>query len=44
MTAALLAALPQLPDGLEFHFVGSRMVVLDTRTRMIVDFIENVLK
>ena len=44
MTAALLAALPQLPDGLEFHFVGSRMVLLDTRARMIVDFVENVLK
>jgi len=31
-------------DGLEFHFVGSRTVLLDTRARMIVDFIENVLK
>jgi hypothetical protein len=44
MTTALLAALPQLPDGLEFHFVGSRMVLLDTQARMIVDFIEHVLK
>ena len=44
MGSALLAALPPLPDGLEFHFVGSRMVLLDTRARMIVDYIEYVLK
>jgi len=44
MTSTLLGALPQLPDGLQFHFVGSRMVLLDTSTRMIVDFVENALK
>ena len=44
MTSNLLSALPDLPDGLEYHFVGRRMVLLDTRARMIVDFVENVLK
>jgi hypothetical protein len=44
MTTTLLAALPRLPDGLEYHFVGSRLVLLDTRAWMIVDFVEYVLK
>lgn len=44
MTPSLLAALPHLRDGLEFHFVGSRLVLLDTHARMIVDFVDYVLK
>ena len=44
MPAVLLLALPALADGLEFHFVGSRLVLLDTRAWMIVDFVEYVLK
>jgi len=44
MTLGLLAALPPLPDGLQYHFVGRRMVLLDTQASMIVDFVEYVLK
>jgi hypothetical protein len=44
MPSVLLRRLPDLPDGLEYHFVGRRMVLLDTRARMVVDFVEFVLK
>jgi hypothetical protein len=40
----VLAALPRLPDEeVEFRFMGKRLVLLDTRARMIIDYMENAL-
>lgn len=39
----LLARLPRLPDGLEYRFVGRRLVLHDTVTNMIVDLVDNAL-
>lgn len=33
----LLAALPQLPAGLEYRFVERHLILLDTRARLIID-------
>jgi hypothetical protein len=43
MPYELLKALPPLPEGLEYHFVGSRLILLDTQVRMVVDLIDDVL-
>jgi hypothetical protein len=40
----ILRALPQLPDKeIEYRFMGRRLVLLDTRARMVVDYMENAL-
>ncbi len=39
----LLAAMPRLPDGLEYRFVGRCLVLHDTVTNLVVDFIDNAL-
>ncbi|HEX5070358.1 MAG TPA: hypothetical protein VFV78_09105 [Vicinamibacterales bacterium] len=39
MPADVLAALPRLPDNLEYRFVGNRLILLDTRAHLIVDFV-----
>jgi len=39
----VFAVLPELPDAVEFRFVGPQLVVLDSRARLIVDFIRNAL-
>ena len=40
----VLAALPHLPDeDLEFRFVGSRLILLDARANMIVDYMDRAL-
>ena len=41
MPPDILAALPQLPEDLEYRFVGNRLIILDTKSHLIVDFIEN---
>lgn len=33
----LLARLPRLPDGLEYRFVGSNLILHDTKSNLIVD-------
>jgi hypothetical protein len=43
MPAALLSTLPPLPDGLEYHFVGNGLMLLDTTARMVVDVMVNIL-
>ena len=44
MPAAILKILPTLPDGLQYHFVGNRLILHDTNVRMVVDIIDNVLR
>ena len=39
----LLKVLPPLPEGLEYRFVGRRLILLDTSARMVVDAIDDVL-
>lgn len=40
----VLLALPRLPDvEVEYRFMGRRLVLLDARARMIVDYMENAL-
>ncbi|MGH9673477.1 MAG: hypothetical protein ACRD44_09875 [Bryobacteraceae bacterium] len=39
----LLLRLPDLPEDIEYHFVGRDLVLLDTAARIIVDFIPNAM-
>lgn len=41
MPPDILAALPRLPDDLEYRFVGNRMILLDVKSHLIVDFVDN---
>jgi hypothetical protein len=43
MPPDILAALPQLPEELEYRFVGDRLILLDTKTHVIVDYVDDVL-
>jgi len=38
----ILQGLPKLPDGLEYRFIGRRLILLDAHARMIVDIVERV--
>lgn len=39
MPPDILAALPTLTDDLEYRFVGNRLVLLDIRSHLIIDFV-----
>lgn len=39
----MLAAMPQLPDGLEYRFVGRRLIMLDTTANLVVDILDNAV-
>ena len=41
--ASLLAALPPLPENLEYRFVGRHLIVRDVKANIIVDVLPNVL-
>ena len=41
MPPQILASLPKLPKELEYRFIGSRLVLLDTHTQLIVDYIDD---
>ena len=43
MPLRVLKTLPKLDEGLEYRFVGKRLVLMDTHADIIVDFTENVL-
>jgi hypothetical protein len=43
MPASMLEALPTLPDGLEYRFVGKHLILRDTKANIIVDFIYNAV-
>jgi len=40
---SVLEKLPQLPEGLEYRFIGKHMILRDSRANLIVDFIYNVI-
>jgi len=39
----LLAAMPRLPDGLEYRFVGRRVILYDIVTNLVVDILDEAL-
>ena len=39
MPPDILAALPKLPADLEYRFVGNRLIILDNKAHLIVDFV-----
>jgi hypothetical protein len=41
--ALLLNNLPRLPDNLQYRFMGRHVILMDGDTRLIVDYILNVL-
>ncbi len=43
MPPRLLKGLPELPEQMEFRFVASQFVLLDTHAHLVVDFIPNAL-
>ena len=38
----ILQGLPNLPDGLEYRFIGRRLILLDAHARLIVDIMDHV--
>jgi hypothetical protein len=38
----VLQGLPKLPDGLEYRFIGDRLILLDAHARLIVDVVTRV--
>jgi hypothetical protein len=40
----ILAALPKLPEDLEYRFVNRTMILLDTHANLIVDFVPNAIQ
>jgi hypothetical protein len=39
-----LAALPRLPEDLEYRFVSKHMILLDVHANLIVDFVPNAIR
>jgi hypothetical protein len=39
----LLAALPALPDGLEYRFMGDALIIRDADANLIIDYLPDVL-
>jgi hypothetical protein len=38
-----LALLPDLPDGVEYRFVGTHLILRDARANLIIDHIPNAI-
>jgi len=43
MWLSMLVALPQLPEGLEYRFVGADLVLVDVRADLVIDILEDAL-
>ncbi|HKW15334.1 MAG TPA: hypothetical protein VJS69_12675 [Candidatus Krumholzibacteria bacterium] len=43
MPSQLLETLPKLPEYMEYHFVGKKLVLVDAAAGVVVDFTPNVL-
>jgi hypothetical protein len=41
MPPDVLAALPKLPDDIQYRFVGNRLILFDVQSHLIVDFVDN---
>jgi hypothetical protein len=43
MPPQVLAALPKLPEELEYRFIGDRLILMDVHARLVVDYIDDAL-
>jgi hypothetical protein len=43
MPPPILAALPKLPDHVEYRFVGDRLVLLDVHAQLVMDYMTDAL-
>jgi hypothetical protein len=43
MPPQILAALPKLPQELEFRFIGRRLILLDVHAQLVVDYIDDAI-
>jgi hypothetical protein len=43
LPALLLGALPGLPADLEYRFMGRHLIIRDTKTNLVVDFLPDVV-
>ena len=43
MPAPILAALPKLPEHVEYRFVGDRLVLLDLHAQLVMDYMTDAL-
>lgn len=43
MPFQVLTALPDLPEELEYRFIGDRLVLLDAHAHLVVDYMDNAL-
>jgi hypothetical protein len=39
----VLEALPKLPEGIEYRFVGKHLILRDARANLIIDYVPNVI-
>jgi hypothetical protein len=39
----VLEALPKLPEGIEYRFVGKHLILRDARANLIIDYVTNVI-
>jgi hypothetical protein len=42
MPLQIIQGLPKLPEGLEYRFIGDRLILLDAHARLIVDVVDRV--
>jgi hypothetical protein len=42
MPSQIIQGLPKLPEGLEYRFIGQRLILLDAHARLIVDVVDRV--
>jgi hypothetical protein len=43
MWPSMLAAMPQLPEGIEYRFVGADLVLVDVRADLVIDILKGAL-
>lgn len=43
MPPQILAALPKLPEELEYRFIGDRLILLDIHAELVADYMESAL-
>ena len=39
----VLASLPELPEDIEYRFVGKHLILRDARANLIIDYIANAI-
>jgi hypothetical protein len=44
MPPSMLLALPKLPQGLEYRFVGRNLILFDSKANLIVDIVRNAVR